>query len=74
MKVTKPEFVTVWQKATTLEEVVKKTGLAVVTVRKYAYRMRRQGVPLKALPGEGKATLNWADLAKLARGLLDNEQ
>lgn len=73
MRVTKPEFVTVWQTSNTLTEVIEKTGLATVTVKKYAYRMRRQGVPLKALEGESKRTIDFAALAKLARELAENE-
>jgi len=66
-RLSKAEFVVAWQRSESLDDVVSKTKLKLITVKKYAYRMRRQGVPLKALEGESKRTLDFAYLAKLAR-------
>lgn len=63
------EFVRAWQAAEDLEQVARKTGLRVETVRARGYRFRKHGVPLKAFAGKGRPATDWKALKKLATEL-----
>ena len=69
MKVTKEEFIRVWSASTSRAEVVKKTGLSARTVARYAWKFRKNGVPLKILSNERPFKTNWAELSSLCETL-----
>ena len=71
MKVTKEEFVRVWSGSTSRAEVASKTGLSPRTVARYAWKFRRNGVPLKHLKEERPIKTDWTQLSDLCESLND---
>lgn len=61
------KFVKVFKAATSIDEVVEKTGWKLEKVRSQATRLRKRGVPLKKFPRGGGASLSDADFASLAK-------
>ncbi len=68
MKCSKEKFIRTWFGSDSKEEVSEKTGLAMATVTRYAWQMRRQGVELKLFKDEEKGT-DWQKLQDLAKQL-----
>lgn len=66
------EFITIWQKADSPEEVMEKTGLSYNRVTAKAVYYRRRGIPLKKFRS-GPKGLDIDYLADLARRLEDSE-
>jgi hypothetical protein len=72
MKCSREDFVIAWQQSTQVSDVVEKTGLTPLTVKKYAYRFRKEGVNLKSLEDE-RSQMGWEALRKLAEDSLPND-
>lgn len=68
-KVEAEEFVTIWQTADSIEEVIEKTQLQRVTVLMRSCKYRKRGIPLKRFySGKGSA-IDVGGLRKLAVSL-----
>jgi hypothetical protein len=72
MNATAEEFVTAWQKATSLREAAEAMGASEQSVSARACHMRARGVPLKKMSG-GPAPLDISALAALAKKLAPKE-
>jgi len=59
------QFVQIWHRGGSLEEVVDKTGLAKSTVAARGYKFRKAGVPSRKL-GRTRAELDYGALKKAA--------
>ena len=60
-------FVRAWQEAESVDAVVKATGLNKANVNQRAFKLRKNGVPLKKFNGVGREKLDYKALAKLAK-------
>lgn len=69
MKTSKEDFVKCWQRSSTVLEVATKTGLSLATCKRYAWKFRKNEVPLKQLEDEGKKKTDWDSLKLLATEL-----
>jgi hypothetical protein len=52
-----------------MEQVARKTGLRIESVKARGYRFRKHGVPLKKFASQGRPVTDWAALKKLAQEL-----
>ena len=68
-KITAVDFVTIWQKSPTLDEVCEKTGMSRITACARAARYRKIGIPLKKQPRQGRPTIDVDSLSALAKKL-----
>lgn len=68
-KITAVDFVTIWQKSPTLDEVCEKTGMSRITACARATRYRKAGIPLKKQTRQHRPTLDVDGLASLAKKL-----
>lgn len=68
-RTTTEEFVSLWQQSPSLAEMAKKTGWGNRSLTSYASLLRRKGVPLKRFHRCQGDSLNYAELAKLAKRL-----
>ncbi len=66
-------FVKAWQKAESVEAVMKELGITETSAHSRSSRYRRAGVPLKNFPRGGGARLDIKGLAALAKGLAPKE-
>lgn len=69
--VSREEFIRVWQRAETFQEVLDKTGLKRTTASERASRYRRNGVPLKSF--HRSRPPKWDELADYARWCATDE-
>ena len=60
-------FVRAWQEAESVDAVVKATGLTKANINQRAFKLRKNGVPLKKFNGVGREKLDYKALAKLAK-------
>lgn len=63
------EFIRVWQKAASLDEVLAATKMTSRAAQEKAYYLRKKGVPLKRMPAGWKASGKqdfWARLRRVA--------
>lgn len=67
-KATPEEFVTIWQQASSMDEVVALCGQTRAEACSRAFMMRQNGVPLKKFGNRG-ISHNYPALSKLARSL-----
>lgn len=64
-------FIETWQTSSTVAEVCEKTGYKETTVRRYAWQLRKRGVPLSTLGDENpqRSRADWDRLRNLAMHL-----
>lgn len=74
MKVTQKDFITIWESSKSRAEVARRTGLTDQTVRRYAWKFRKNGVKLSKLEGERGATgTNWENLEQYRKEIVGLE-
>lgn len=66
-------FVKAWQKADSVEQVMKDLGITESSAHSRSSRYRRAGIPLKNFPRGGGARLDVKGLASLAKSLAPKE-
>lgn len=69
MYISAEDFIKIWQMATSIDEVIKRTKLSRASVIGRANRFRKRNIPMKKFK-TGKKTNDWDALAKLAEGLI----